>query len=94
MTKQEIEISEEQRQKLTQKADELIKVAHEFFKMKQDFKLYGAVNWIIGGKGELLVFTRMEYKEKILESIWQLHRSQDVKLCGDSFELEEEKEND
>jgi hypothetical protein len=51
------------------KASELLAVAREFWKLQQQLTKSGAVKWVEFDSGELLVFTRGEYRDQILENI-------------------------
>lgn len=50
---------------------ELLKAAHNFWKACQEENQPGAVQWLEGTDGELIIFTRMEYKKEILDNIFK-----------------------
>lgn len=47
----------------------LLDAANEFWKACKDEGQYGAVQWLTGSNGELVVFTRGEYKTQLLANI-------------------------
>lgn len=50
----------------------LLDAAHEFWRACAAEGQYGAVQWLTGSRGELLVFTRGEYRDALLNNIWDL----------------------
>lgn len=52
--------------------DKLLAAAHEFWKACRNEGQYGAVQWLTGSSGELIVFTRGEYRETLMRNIASL----------------------
>lgn len=50
-------------------ADKLLKVAAEFWQACHKEGQYGAVQWLTGDSGELVIYTRGEYRETLLQNI-------------------------
>ena len=50
----------------------LLDVAHEFWRACQEEGQHGAVQWLIGHDGSLVIFTRGEYKDVLMENIQSL----------------------
>jgi len=55
-------------------AQKLLDAAHEFWHACRDEDPYasGAVQWLEGGNGELLIFTRAEYRQTLMSNIHSL----------------------
>ena len=79
---------DEKRRKSAQK---LLDAAHEFWLSEFEAgQRSGAVKWLTGSQGELIIFTREEYREELLENIWTLHQKEKIHLFGEEIEEEEE----
>ena len=53
-------------------AQALLDAAHAFWKACHREGQYGAVQWLQGTDGELVVFTRGEYKDRLMHNIESL----------------------
>ena len=53
-------------------AEKLLETAMEFWIACNDEGQYGAVQWLIGETGELIIYTRGEYKDRLMENIDKL----------------------
>lgn len=53
-------------------AQKLLDAAHEFWKACHAEGQYGAVQWLVGTTGELLIFTRGEYRQQLMDNIYTL----------------------
>jgi len=49
--------------------NQLLSAAHEFWNACKQAKQYGAVQWLEGDDGSLLIFTRSEYRETLMKNI-------------------------
>ncbi len=65
-------------------AQKLLESAHEFWKACQEEGQYGAVQWLEGSNGELLIFTRCEYRTQLMANIDRLSSQQSVHVFGES----------
>lgn len=50
-------------------AQKLLDAAHKFWKACHEEGQHGAVQWLIGTNGELIIFTRGEYRETLMSNI-------------------------
>jgi hypothetical protein len=50
----------------------LLDAAHEFFNACREERQYGAVQWLRGTGGELVIFTRGEYRDTLMANIDRL----------------------
>jgi hypothetical protein len=50
----------------------LLNAAQEFWNACRQAGQYGAVQWLTGGNGELLIYTRGEYRETLMNNIWKI----------------------
>ncbi len=50
----------------------LLAAAQEFWEACHEEKQYGAVQWLEGTSGELLIYTRGEYRRQLMENIGSL----------------------
>lgn len=50
-------------------AQKLLDAAQEFWEACQAEGQYGAVQWLLGSGGELLVYTRGEYRRQLMQNI-------------------------
>lgn len=76
--------------KLHKKAHTLIKAAREFWEERQRIGALGAVCWVETESGEMVLFTRSEYKEQILGNLFPLEN--EIPLSKDAFLDDEEDE--
>ena len=49
----------------------LLNAAQEFWNACRQSGQYGAVRWLTGSSGELLIYTRGEYREQLIENIYK-----------------------
>lgn len=68
----------------------LLDAAHEFWRACHEEGQYGAVQWLTGAFGELLVFTRGEYRERIMQNIETLPNVEKIHFFGEQMTDEEE----
>lgn len=59
-------------------AQKLLDAAYEFWKACQEEGQYGAVQWLEGSKGELLIFTRGEYRSRLMSNIDRLSSQTEI----------------
>lgn len=50
-------------------AQTLLDAAHEFWQACHSEGQYGAVQWLTGTDGELVIFTRGEYRDQLMRNI-------------------------
>ena len=62
-------------QKRLEAAEKLLAAAREFWAACRDEGQLGAVQWIESECGELLIFTRGEYREQLMAGVHQLPTS-------------------
>jgi hypothetical protein len=65
-------------EKRLKSATKLLDAAYEFWNSCHLEGQYGAVQWLIGSNGELILFTRGEYKNKILNNVFELNSTEKV----------------
>lgn len=70
----------------------LLRAAHKFWKACDSEGQHGAVQWLIGTDGELIIFTRGEYRQRLMENIEKLSYQENIHLFHESMEIEEEEE--
>lgn len=56
----------------------LLDAAQEFWNACHEEGQYGAVQWLQGSSGELLIFTRGEYRAHLMESVTSLPCQGDI----------------
>lgn len=66
-------------------AEKLLDAAHEFWKACRAEGQYGAVQWLTSTSGELLIFTRGEYRATLLKNIDCLEGQGVHRLSGEEF---------
>ena len=64
-------------------AKKLLDAAHDFFRACHDEGQYGAVQWLTGTGGELIIFTRGEYREHLLDRIPSLPNAGKIHVFGE-----------
>jgi hypothetical protein len=67
-------------------AQKLLGAAHEFWKACQEEGQYGAVHWLEGSHGELLIFTRGEYRARLMSNIDCLSSQTEIHVFKESIE--------
>lgn len=72
-------------------AQKLLAAAHEFWSACMAEGQYGAGQWLTGTSGELVVFTRGEYRDTLLKNIWSLDDQKRVHhFSGEEMPTEED----
>ena len=66
-------------------AQKLLDAAHEFWSACHSEGQYGAVQWLTGTTGELVIFTRGEYRERLMENIHTLPNVEKMHLFGEEM---------
>jgi len=69
----------------------LLEAGHEFFNACRSEGQHGAVQWLTGTNGELVIFTRGEYLHALLNNIETL-RGQAEHFFGEEMPTEDEDE--
>ena len=59
-------------QKRLEVAQKLLDAAYDFWEDANSHGQYGAVQWLTGTNGELIIFTRSEYRESLMKNIERL----------------------
>lgn len=67
----------------------LLDAAHEFFKACRQEGQEGAVQWLTGELGELVIFTRAEYRHHLMQNIASLPGSHEH-FFGEEMPQEEQ----
>jgi hypothetical protein len=80
---------DEKRRRAGQK---LMDVAYEFWEACHEEGQYGAVQWLTGTNGELLIFTRGEYREHLMTNIHILPNIHKIHFFSEDISSEEEEE--
>jgi hypothetical protein len=71
--------------------DKLLAAAHEFWTACRNEGQYGAVQWLAGSNGELIVFTRGEYREELVDNIFSLKERSEVYIfAGEEMPVEDD----
>jgi hypothetical protein len=63
----------------------LLDSALEFWKACQQEGQHGAVQWLEGSNGELLIFTRAEYRAQLMANIERLSRQAEIHVFRESL---------
>lgn len=66
-------------------AQKLLDAAHEFWSACHEEGQYGAVQWLTGTLGELVIFTRGEYRQQLMENIRTLPNVEKMHLFGEEM---------
>ena len=75
-------------------AKRLLAAAHEFWKACNAEGQYGAVQWLTDTDGALIIFTRGEYKDRLMRNVDMLpSQVANVHLFGESMPDEGEQSN-
>jgi hypothetical protein len=67
----------------------LIEAAHEFWKACREEGQHGAVQWLTGENGELIIFTRCEYRQQLMRNIGDLYSQSPVHTFPESLKEED-----
>lgn len=73
-----------------EKAQALLDAAYEFWTACNEAGQRGAVQWLEGTLGELIIFTRGEYRRQILDNIYRLPDAQEIYYFGEQMPPEED----
>ena len=71
-------------------AQKLLNAAHEFWNACHEEGQYGAVQWLTGTLGELVIFTRGEYRERLMSNIHTLPDVEKLHLFGEQMPDDDE----
>lgn len=63
----------------------LLDAAREFWSACHEEGQYGAVQWLTGTTGELVIFTRGEYRERLLSNIHTLPNVEKIHLFAEQI---------
>ena len=63
----------------------LLDAAHEFWNACIEEGQDGAVQWLMGTSGELVIFTRGEYREQLMANIRALWQKENIHLFGEEM---------
>jgi hypothetical protein len=66
-------------------AQKLLDAAHEFWSACHAEGQYGAVQWLTGTTGELVIFTRAEYRQQLMANIDTLPSVEKIHLFGEEM---------
>lgn len=61
----------------------LLDAAHEFWQACRDEGQYGAIQWLEGSNGELVLFTRGEYRQHLLNNVHSIPGSKVLYFQGE-----------
>lgn len=78
----EVRIVDKKRQEAALK---LLKHAHKYWNACHSEGQFGAVQWVIGEYGELIIFTRGEYRNRLMANISTLADEENVHLFGEQI---------
>jgi len=70
----------------------LLNAAAEFWGACHEEGQPGAVQWLQGTTGELVVFTRGEYRRQIMDNIHRLAESEQIHRFGEEMPINDEEE--
>lgn len=71
-------------------AQKLLDAAHDFWKECNKAGQYGAVQWLQGADGSLVIFTRGEYRHQLIGTIPVLPGVSPENIFSEEIESEEE----
>jgi hypothetical protein len=66
-------------------AQRLLDAAHDFWSECNKSGQYGAVQWLTGTLGELVLFTRGEYRRQLMDNIDRIAGTEEVYLFGEEM---------
>lgn len=81
-------------EKRRQAGQKLLDAAYEFWQACHEEGQYGGVQWLEGSNGELIMFTRGEYRNTLLNNIYILHEQERVHLFSESMPIEDDEEEE
>ena len=67
----------------------LLAAAHEFWGACYAEGQYGAVQWLTGTDGELVIFTRSEYRRELIENISRLPGGEKIHRFGEEMPIDD-----
>jgi len=68
----------------------LLDAAQDFWDACHEEGQYGAVEWLTGTRGELLIYTRGEYRERLLSNIETLPNVEKIHLFAERLPIDHE----
>ena len=68
----------------------LLRAAHAFWSACHEEGQHGAVQWLEGSDGELVVFTRGEYRQQIMSNIHVLPHSDKIHYFGEAMPTDDD----
>ena len=68
---------------------ELLDAAYRFWDACHQEGQYGAVQWLTGTNGELVIFTRGEYRDRLMSNIDTLPNVEKIHFFGESMPTDE-----
>lgn len=71
-------------------AQKLLAAAHEFWSACHEEGQYGAVQWLTGTTGELVIFTRGEYRQQLMANIHTLPNVEKIHVFGEQMPVEDD----
>ena len=66
----------------------LIDAAYAFWEACNEEGQYGAVQWLTGTSGELIIFTRGEYREHLMKNINALPSVDNIHMFSETMEVD------
>lgn len=70
-------------------AQKLLDAAHDFWGACYQEGQFGAVQWLTGTTGELVIFTRGEYREQLIANIHTLPNVEKIHLFSEAMPIED-----
>ena len=70
----------------------LIDAAYEFWEACHEEEQYGAVQWLEGTNGELIIFTRGEYREHLMKNICTIPGVDKIHIFAEKMSNDEDEE--
>lgn len=71
-------------------AQKLLDAAHKFWSACHEEGQHGAVQWLTGTLGELVIFTRGEYRQQLMANIHTLPNVEKMHLFGEEMPSEDD----
>lgn len=68
----------------------LLNAALKFWQACEKEGQHGAVQWLAGTNGELLIFTRGEYRDGLMNNIWTLSQREQIGTFAEELPSEDE----
>lgn len=70
----------------------LLAAAQDFWDACHEEGQYGAVQWLEGTNGELLIYTRGEYRQQLMANIASLPSAKVHHFCGEAIPLDDDED--